>query len=65
MTERMFVPDSWNWIVGPTYTLGEKEFRVVFNDLFMKMKLRHPKIRKGYNATTGQHVYRIALECSS
>jgi hypothetical protein len=53
MTEQMFVPDSWHWIVGPTYTLGEKEFRVVWDDLFMKMKLRHPKIRKGYNTRQG------------
>lgn len=32
MTKKMFVPDSYNWIVGPTYKLGEKEFRVVWND---------------------------------
>ena len=31
-TIAMFVPDSMNWICGPTYKLGEKEFRVVFND---------------------------------
>jgi len=52
MTERLFQPDSWFWIIGPTYTLGEKEFRVVWDDLFnpKKLGLRHPKIRKGYNA---------------
>lgn len=32
MTYKMFVPDSYNWIVGPTYKLGEKEFRVVWKD---------------------------------
>jgi hypothetical protein len=32
MTYKSFVPDSYNWIVGPTYKLGEKEFRVVYND---------------------------------
>lgn len=26
-------PDAWYWIVGPNYKLGEKEFRVVHNDL--------------------------------
>ena len=32
MTYKMFVPDSYNWIVGPTYKLGEKEFSVVWKD---------------------------------
>lgn len=32
MTYKMFLPDSYNWIVGPTYKLGEKEFRVVWKD---------------------------------
>jgi hypothetical protein len=32
MTAAMFVPESINWIVGPKYVLGEKEFRVVWND---------------------------------
>ncbi len=55
MTEKLFQPDSWFWIIGPTYTLGEKEFRVVYDDLFnpKKLGLRHPKIRKGYNARQG------------
>lgn len=53
MTENLFEPDTWHWIIGPTYSLGEKEFRVVFNDLFRKLKLRHPKIRKGYNVRQG------------
>jgi hypothetical protein len=38
MTYKMFVPDSYNWIVGPTYKLGEKEFRVVWKD-FEKLGL--------------------------
>jgi len=37
-TYKMFMPDSYNWIVGPDYGLGEKEFRVVYND-FKKLKL--------------------------
>lgn len=32
LTCKMFVPDSINWIVGPKYSLGEKEFKVVWND---------------------------------
>jgi hypothetical protein len=36
MTVRAFVPNSINWIVGPNYRLGEKEFRVVYSD-FQKL----------------------------
>jgi len=32
MTYAMFVPDTIYWIIGPTYVLGEKEFRVVHSD---------------------------------
>lgn len=32
MTHKSFRKDSYNWIIGPTYTLGEKEFRVLYND---------------------------------
>ena len=28
MTYKSFIPDSWNWIVGTSYRIGEKEFRV-------------------------------------
>lgn len=38
MTKKMFVPRSVNWIIGPKYVLGEKEFRVVWND-FKKLGL--------------------------
>src|SRR3954469_11525455 len=38
LTAKMFVPNSINWIVGPKYVLGEKEFKVVWND-FKKLGL--------------------------
>lgn len=38
LTEKMFVPESINWIVAPKYVLGEKEFRVVHKD-FKKLDL--------------------------
>jgi len=54
MTARMFVPDTMHWIVGPTYALGEKEFRVVFDDLFRRLGLHSMKgIRKSYNVEQG------------
>jgi hypothetical protein len=47
----MFVPETVNWIVGPTYKLGEKEFRVVFSD-FKKLGLLD-KCGKHYNVNQG------------
>lgn len=44
-------PDQYIWIVGPTYKLGEKEYRVVYDDF--KRKLRIPKIRASYNVKQG------------
>lgn len=55
MTARMFIPDTYHWIVGPTYPLGEKEFRVVFNDLFRVLKLGRlsKNIKKSYDVKQG------------
>src|SRR5580765_5323450 len=50
-THKMFVPDSYIWIVGPTYKTGEKEFRVVYNDIVRKLKV--PKVKKSYNVKQG------------
>lgn len=51
MTYKMFNPDSYNWIVGPTYSLGEKEFRVVFRDFDKLGLLKYCK--KAYNVKQG------------
>lgn len=51
ITGKMFIPETRWWIVGPTYKLGEKEFRVVWNDL-RKLKVLD-KCRKSYNTTQG------------
>jgi len=54
MTWRMFTPDTVHWIVGTTYTTGEKEFRVVFDDIFRKLKLGDLRgVRKSYNVEQG------------
>jgi len=52
MTYKMFVPDSYNWIIGPTYKLGEKEFRVVWRDFEELDILRYCK--KTNNVKQGQ-----------
>lgn len=56
MTARLFVPDTMHWIIGPTYALGEKEFRVVFDNLFRKMGSHFNSlrgVRKSYNVDQG------------
>ncbi len=51
MTVKMFTPDTYNWIVGPTYALGEKEFRIVYDDLNKLGILKYCK--KSYSAKQG------------
>jgi hypothetical protein len=42
------------WIVGPTYDLAEKEFRVIWDDLIIKLKLgRDKRVKKAYNKRVG------------
>jgi len=54
MSAALFVPDSIYWIVGPTYKLGEKEFRVVFDDFFRKLGFANDRrFKKAYNLDQG------------
>jgi hypothetical protein len=48
---KYFVPDTYNWIVGPTYKLGEKEFRVVYRAFEALGLLKHCK--KSYDVKGG------------
>jgi len=51
---KLFEPNKMFWIVGPTYDLGEKEFRVVWNDLIVNMKLgRDKRVKRAYNKKQG------------
>lgn len=50
----LFMPNKRIWIVGPTYDLGEKEFRVVWDDLLVRMKMGRDKaIKRAYNKRSG------------
>lgn len=50
----LLIPNKRIWIVGPTYDLGEKEFRVVWDDMIVKLGFgREPKIKKSYNKKQG------------
>lgn len=54
---RLFQPKKIFWIVGPTYDLGEKEFRVVWDDLIVGQQLgRDSRVKKAYNKKQG-HMY--------
>jgi hypothetical protein len=54
LMSKLFTPDRRFWIVGPTYDLGEKEFRVIWTDLIVKMGLgRDKRIKRAYNKKAG------------
>jgi len=51
----LHVPDRRYWIVGPTYDLGEKEFRYVWQDIIVKLKYgRDKRVKKAYNKRSGE-----------
>jgi hypothetical protein len=51
MTYKSFVPDSINWIIGTSYRIGEKEFRVVWEDYTKLGILKY--CRKAYSQHQG------------
>jgi hypothetical protein len=54
MEPKLFQPNKRFWIVGPTYDLGEKEFRVIWNDLIVGQKFgRDKRVKKSYNKRSG------------
>lgn len=68
MTMALFVPDAWYWIVGPDYSLAEKEFRVVHRNIVQRLKV--PKLKKvTYNKDQGNMViempWNTIVECKS
>jgi len=52
---KLFTPKFMAWIAGPTYDLGEKEFRPIWDDLIVKLRLGdHKRVKKSYNKRTGE-----------
>jgi hypothetical protein len=52
---KLFIPKKWFWIVGPTYDLGEKEFRVIWDDLIVGQGLgKDKRVKKAYNKRSGE-----------
>ena len=55
--EMMGTPNGVFWIVAPTYDLGEKEFRVVWDDLIRKKKLGDdPDTEKAYTKRGNMYI---------
>jgi hypothetical protein len=66
----LFTPDRRYWIVGPTYDLAEKEFRVIWNDLIIGMQMgRDKRIKKAFNKRSGEMFiefpWQTRIECRS
>jgi hypothetical protein len=54
MEPELFIPNKRFWIIGPTYDLGEKEFRVIWNDLMIGQGFgSNRKVKRGYTVNQG------------
>lgn len=63
-------PNKMVWIVGPTYDLAEKEFRVIWNDLIVGQQLgKDKRVKKAYSKRSGdmfiQFPWGTRVECRS
>lgn len=51
----LFLHDKWYWIVGETYDLADKEFRVIWDTLMIKLGfLTDKRIKRAYNKKQGE-----------
>lgn len=54
MSPKLMLPKKMYWVVGPTYDLGEKEFRVIWDAMIIKLGMGQDKrIKKAYNKKQG------------
>lgn len=65
-----FLPKRMHWIVGPTYDLAEKEFRVIWDALIIKLGMgKDKRIKRGYNKKQGnmyiEFPWQTRVECRS
>lgn len=50
----LLLPNRTYWIVAPTYDLGEKEFKVIWQDMIVKQQLgKDPRVEKSYSKRQG------------
>lgn len=50
-------PNTRGWIVAPSYELGEREFRYIYEDLIVKLEL--PTTECSYNIRQGNYIIRF------
>jgi hypothetical protein len=67
---RLLLPKQRHWIVGPTYDLAEKEFRVIWDTMIVQHKFgRDRRVKKAYNKKQGtmfiEYPWGTRLECRS
>lgn len=54
LAPKLFLPNRRYWIVGPTYDLGEKEFRVIWDDLIIKLGMGKDRdVKRAYSKAQG------------
>jgi hypothetical protein len=66
----LMLPNRRTWIVGPTYDLAEKEFRVLWNHFIIKKKFgKSKRVKKAYNKRSGEMYiefpWQTRVECRS
>jgi hypothetical protein len=66
----LLIPDRRMWIVGPTYDLAEKEFRVIWDDMIIGLGLgRDKRVKRAYNKRSGEMYlefpWHTRIECRS
>lgn len=67
---KLLLPNSRTWIVGPTYDLAEKEFRVIWDTMIVKLKFGGDRrVKRAYNKKQGtmfiEFPWQTRLECRS
>lgn len=70
MAYHCFTPDAYFWIVGPTYKLAEKEYRVIYDVFMRKLKREFEgRVKATNNAKQGdmrmEFEWGTVLECVS
>lgn len=66
----LLVPKSRQWIVGPTYDLAEKEFRVIWDTMIVDLQFGGDKrVKRAYNKKQGtmfiEFPWQTRIECRS
>jgi len=68
MAFEILKPDAWYWIVGPTYKLAEKEFRVI-HDIYTRRLGLTKNLKISYNVEQGhmriKFPWNTVLQCAS